>query len=42
LETRRFEARVPLGGEIDAALAGATLNNAANRIAAEVADWVGR
>jgi cholesterol transport system auxiliary component len=42
LETRRFEARVPLGGEIDAALAGATLNDAANRVAAEVADWVGR
>lgn len=42
VEKRRFEARVPITGEIDAPTAGATLNDAANRVAAEVADWVGR
>ena len=41
-EKRRFEARVPLTGEIGAAEAGRVLNEAANRVAAEVADWVGR
>ncbi|HEY0084615.1 MAG TPA: ABC-type transport auxiliary lipoprotein family protein [Allosphingosinicella sp.] len=40
IESRRFEARVamPL---IDAASAGPALNQAANRVAAEVAAWVG-
>ncbi len=38
--TKRFEARIP-GVEAKAAPVGATLNEAANRVAAEVADWVG-
>lgn len=42
VEKRRFEARAPLAGEIGATTAGAALNDAANRVAAEVADWVGR
>ena len=41
LEKRRFEARVPVGvvlpGEV-----GVALNTAANQVAGEVADWVGR
>lgn len=41
LERRRFEAREPLAA-ITPAAAGAALNRAANRAAAEVADWVGR
>lgn len=40
-EKRRFEARVPVAA-IDAASAGAALNTAANQVAGEVADWVGR
>ncbi|UZK68407.1 ABC-type transport auxiliary lipoprotein family protein [Sphingomonas sp. S1-29] len=40
-EKRRFEARVPVTA-IDAANAGVALNQAANQVAAEVADWVGR
>jgi cholesterol transport system auxiliary component len=39
--TRRFEARVPVTA-IDPASAAQSLNQAANRVAAEVADWVGR
>ncbi|PAX08061.1 ABC-type transport auxiliary lipoprotein family protein [Sphingomonas lenta] len=42
VEKRRFEARVPIQGEIDAQTAGLTLNDAANQVAAQVADWVGR
>lgn len=38
--TKRFEARVA-GVEAEAAPVGAALNEAANRVAAEVADWVG-
>ena len=38
--TRRFEARIP-GIEAEAVPIGAALNEAANRVAAEVADWVG-
>ena len=38
--TRRFEARIP-GVEAEAVPVGAALNEAANRVAAEVADWVG-
>lgn len=41
VEKRRFEARVPVAA-IDAASAGPALSEAANRVAAEVADWVGR
>lgn len=41
IEKRRFEARVPVS-TIDAASAGTALNQAANQVAAEVADWVGR
>jgi cholesterol transport system auxiliary component len=39
IRTRRFEARVPVA-EIDAQTVGAALNQAANQVAAEVADWV--
>lgn len=40
-EKRRFEAREPIGA-ITPASAGASLNRAANRVAADVAEWVGR
>jgi cholesterol transport system auxiliary component len=41
LEKRRFEARVPVTA-IEPAPVGAALNQAANQVAGEVADWVGR
>ncbi len=41
LEKRRFEARVPVS-EIEAAPVGVALNQAANQVAGEVADWLGR
>ncbi len=41
VEKRRFEARVPVAA-IDAASSGVALNQAANQVAAQVADWVGR
>lgn len=41
IEKQRFEASVPVTS-IDAAGAGAGLNQAANQVAAQVADWVGR
>lgn len=41
VEKRRFTASVPVA-VIDAASAGPALNQAANQIAGEVADWVGR
>jgi cholesterol transport system auxiliary component len=40
-EKRRFEARVPVSA-IEAHAVGAGLNQAANQVAAEVADWVGK
>lgn len=40
-ETRRFEARVPVAA-IDAESAGPALNQAANQVATQIADWVGR
>lgn len=40
-ERRRFEVRVPLAA-IDAASAGTALNRAANQVAGQVADWIGR
>ncbi len=40
-EKRRFEAREP-AGSITADSAGTALNRAANRVASDVADWVGR
>jgi cholesterol transport system auxiliary component len=40
-ERRRFEVRVPVAA-IDAASAGPALNDAANQVAVQVADWVGR
>ena len=40
-EKRRFEARVALA-EIAPAAAGSALNDAANRVAGDVADWVGK
>jgi cholesterol transport system auxiliary component len=40
VESRRFEARVPMAA-IDAASAGPALNQAANRVAADVAAWIG-
>ena len=41
VQKRRFEARVPVTA-IDAVSAGPALNQAANQVATEVADWVGR
>lgn len=41
IEKRRFEARVPVAA-IDAPSAATGLNQAANRVAAQVAEWVGR
>lgn len=41
IEKRRFEASVPVA-TIDAASTGPALNDAANQVAAQVADWVGR
>jgi len=41
VEKQRFEARVPAAA-IDAPSAGVALNDAANQVAAQVADWVGR
>jgi cholesterol transport system auxiliary component len=40
-EKRRFEARVPVS-PIEAAPVGAALNQAANDVAAQVAEWVGQ
>ncbi len=40
IETRRFEARVP-GVKPDGDSLGPALNEAANKVAGEVADWVG-
>ncbi len=40
LQTRRFEARVPVTTQTAATIAPA-LNQAANQVAAEVADWIG-
>ena len=40
VSTRRFEARVP-GVAADVSSVGPALNQAANQVAAEVADWVG-
>ncbi len=40
-EKRRFEARVPLTA-MEAAAAGTALNAAANQVAGEVADWIGK
>ncbi len=39
IQTRRFEARVPVT-EIEAAAVGVALNQAANQVAVEVADWL--
>lgn len=41
LEKRRFEARVP-AGPIEPLGVGTALNQAANQVAGDVADWVGR
>ncbi|WP_230482563.1 ABC-type transport auxiliary lipoprotein family protein [Sphingomonas sp. Leaf21] len=41
IEKRRFEARVPVG-RIDADSVGPALNQAANQVAQQVSDWVGR
>ncbi|MDQ1229531.1 cholesterol transport system auxiliary component [Sphingomonas sp. SORGH_AS 879] len=41
IEKRRFEARVPVG-KIDAESVGPALNQAANQVAQQVSDWVGR
>lgn len=41
VEKRRFEARVPVSA-IEPGPAGVAINQAANQVAAEVADWVGR
>lgn len=41
VEKHRFEARVPVSA-IDAPSAAAGINQAANQVATEVADWIGR
>lgn len=41
VEKRRFEARIPVA-EIEAEAVGTALNQAANRVAADVATWVAR
>jgi len=41
VEKRRFEARVPVA-PIEAGTVGVALNQAANQVAGQVADWVGR
>lgn len=41
VEKRRFEARVPLA-VVEANAAGIAINQAANQVAGELADWVGR
>jgi cholesterol transport system auxiliary component len=41
LQARRFSARLPVAAE-DPASVSVALNQAANQVAAEVADWVGR
>jgi cholesterol transport system auxiliary component len=41
VEKRRFEARVPVA-PIEAGTVGVALNQAANQVAIQVADWVGR
>ena len=41
LGVRRFDARAPVASN-DPAVVGAALNGLANRVAGEVADWVGR
>ena len=38
---RRFEAREPIGGKVEAKPVGETLTRAANRVAVDVADWLG-
>ena len=40
VETRRFEARVPVS-EVSSTVVGPALNQAANRVAADVAAWIG-
>jgi len=41
IQSRRFSARVPVGSEQPDAVAAA-LNQAANQVAGEVADWIGK
>ena len=41
VEKRRFEARVPVAA-IEAGAVGVAINQAANQVAGDVADWVGR
>lgn len=38
---RRFEAREPIGGQVEAKPVGAALTRAANKIAIDVAAWLG-
>src|SRR3546814_16589163 len=40
IETRRFEARVPVAA-VDTASVGPALNQAANQVATDVATWIG-
>jgi cholesterol transport system auxiliary component len=41
VEKQRFEARVPVSA-IEAGAVGVAINQAANQVAMQVADWVGR
>jgi cholesterol transport system auxiliary component len=42
VEARRFTATAPVNGAVTEASAGAAINAAANDVAVQVADWVGR
>jgi cholesterol transport system auxiliary component len=42
VETRRFTAKAPVSGAITESSAGAAINAAANDVAVQVADWIGR
>jgi cholesterol transport system auxiliary component len=42
VETRRFTAKAPVSGAVNESNSGAAINAAANDVASQVADWVGR
>jgi cholesterol transport system auxiliary component len=42
VDTRRFTAKAPVNGAVDESNAGAAINVAANDVASQVADWIGR
>jgi cholesterol transport system auxiliary component len=42
VETRRFTAKAPVNGAVTESSSGAAINAAANDVASQVADWIGR